>query len=123
MAMNERAALTIHRFRRIAPSLVRVTRGLAERWVDRTPEGPEGSERDGTFTVLAEATKGSERSRVALTGKDPYGLTAELQVYAAERALAGAIAAVGVVGPSVAFAPREAIAALAHTGLSLVEPA
>jgi short subunit dehydrogenase-like uncharacterized protein len=123
MAMNERVARTLHRLRRVAPSFVRATRSVAERWVDRTAEGPEGAERDGTFTVLAEATKGSERSRVALTGSDPYGLTAELQVYAAERALAGAISAVGVVGPSVAFPPREAIAALAHTGLSLVEPA
>lgn len=123
MAMNERAAHTLHRLRKVAPSLVRATRSLAEKWVDRTADGPLGSERDGTFTVLAEATKGSERSRVALTGSDPYGLTAELQVYAAERALAGAISAVGVVGPSVAFPPREAIAALAHTGLSLVEPA
>jgi short subunit dehydrogenase-like uncharacterized protein len=123
MAMNERVARAMHAFRRVAPSFVRATQSLAERWVERTAEGPEGSERDGTFTVLAEATKGSERSRVALTGSDPYGLTAELQVYAAVRALAGAISAVGVVGPSVAFPPREAIAALAHTGLSLVEPA
>jgi short subunit dehydrogenase-like uncharacterized protein len=120
MAMNERVARALHRLRKVAPSFVRATHSLAERWVDRTAEGPEGSERDGTFTVLAEATKGSER---ALTGSDPYGLTAELQVYAAERALAGGISAVGVVAPSVAFPPREAIAALAHTGLSLVEPA
>ena len=78
---------------------------------------------ESTFTVLAEATRGGERCRVALTGSDPYGLTAELQVYAAERALAGAITARGVVGPSVAFSARAAIAALAHTGLSLLEPA
>jgi len=101
----------------------RAPRALSDRLVERTAEGPVGSEREGTFTVLAEATKGSERCRVALTGRDAYGLTAELQVYAAQRALAGAITARGVVGPSVAFPPREAIAALAHTGLSLVEPA
>ena len=66
---------------------------------------------------------GRRNERVALTGHDPYGLTAELQVYAAERAIAGAITARGVVAPSVAFPPREALAALAHTGLSLLEPA
>jgi hypothetical protein len=123
MAIDERSARTLHRFRRLAPTLVRATRSLVDRWVDRGPKGPEGNERAGTFTIVAEATKGSERSRVALTGTDPYGLTAELQLYAAQRALAGAITAVGIVGPSVAFPAREAIAALAHTGLSLVEPA
>ena len=123
MAMAENVGRTLHRLRKVAPSLVRATRSFAERFVERTPDGPHGSEREGTFTIIAEATKGSERSRVALTGRDPYGLTAELQAYAAARALAGAITARGVVGPSVAFSPREAIAALAHTGLSLVEPA
>jgi short subunit dehydrogenase-like uncharacterized protein len=123
MAMSETVASTLHRLRKIAPAVVRATRALADRLVDRGADGPEGSEREGTFTIIAEATKGSERSRVAVTGKDPYGLTAELQVYAAQRALAGAIRAVGIVGPSVAFPAREALAALAHTGLSLVEPA
>jgi short subunit dehydrogenase-like uncharacterized protein len=124
MAMDEKAAHTLQRVRRIAPSLVRATRVIADRLVARMSVGPEGESRTGaTFTVLAEATKGTERCRVALTGHDPYGLTAELQVYAAERALAGAIDAYGIVAPSVAFPPREAIRALAHTGLSLIEPA
>jgi short subunit dehydrogenase-like uncharacterized protein len=123
MAMTESAAKNLHRLRKVAPSLVRATRSIADRIVERTSEGPRGIEREGTFTIVAEATKGNERSRVALTGKDPYGLTAELQVHAAERAISGAITARGVVGPSVAFPPRAAIAALAHTGLSLVEPA
>jgi short subunit dehydrogenase-like uncharacterized protein len=119
MAMGENVARNLHRFRKVAPTLVRATRSLAERWLDRGPVGPEGEDRGGTFTIIAEATKGSERSRVALTGHDPYGLTAELQVYAAERALAGAIGARGIVAPSVAFPPREALDALSHTGLSL----
>lgn len=123
MAMTERAARNLHRWRNVAPSLVRATRSIADKLLERTSEGPLGSERDGTFTILAEATKGNERSRVALTGKDPYGLTAELQAYAAARAVAGKIQARGIVGPSVAFPVRDAIAALAHTGLSLVEPA
>jgi hypothetical protein len=119
MAMGEGVARNLHRFRKVAPVLVRATRSLADRWLDRGPAGPEGEDRGGTFTIIAEATKGSERSRVALTGRDPYGLTAELQVYAAERALAGAIKARGIVAPSVAFPPREALLALSHTGLSL----
>jgi short subunit dehydrogenase-like uncharacterized protein len=124
MAMSDSAARNLHRFRRFAPSLARATRAISDRIVERTGAGPEGAMRsESTFTIIAEATKGGERSRVAVTGRDPYGLTAELQVYAAERAIAGAINARGVVGPSVAFAPREALAALAHTGLSLLEPA
>lgn len=119
MAMGEGIARNLHRFRKVAPTVVRMTRALAERWLDRGPVGPEGEDRAGTFTIIAEATKGSERARIALTGSDPYGLTAELQVYAAERALAGAITAKGVVAPSVAFPPHEALAALSHTGLSL----
>ena len=119
MAMGESVARNLHRFRKVAPTLVRATRSLAERWLDRGPAGPEGEERGGTFTIIAEATKGSERARIVLTGRDPYGLTAELQVYAAERALAGAIRARGIVAPSVAFPPREALVALSHTGLSI----
>ncbi len=119
MAMGENVARNLHRFRKVAPTLVRATRALAERWLDRSPVGPEGDDRGGTFTIIAEATKGSERSRVALTGRDPYGLTAELQAYAADRALAGAVKARGIVAPSVAFPPREALDALSHTGLSL----
>ena len=124
MAMSDSAARNLHRFRRVAPTLVRATHAISRRLVDRSGVGPEGAMRpESTFTVLAEATRGGERCRVALTGSDPYGLTAELQVYAAERALAGAITARGVVGPSVAFPARAAIAALARTGLSLLEPA
>lgn len=124
MAMNEGAVRNLHRLRRVAPFLVRATRAISDRIVERTGAGPVGAMRSqSTFTIIAEATKGGERSRVAVTGHDPYGLTAELQVYAAERALAGAITARGVVGASVAFPPREAIASLAHTGLSLIEPA
>ena len=124
MAMADGAVRNLHRFRRFAPTLVRATHAISRRIVERTGDGPEGAMRsDSTFTVLAEATRGGERVRVALTGHDPYGLTAALQVYAAERAIAGAITASGVVGPSVAFPPREAIDALAATGLSLLEPA
>ena len=124
MAMADGAARNLHRFRRFTPTLVRATQSLSRRVVDRTGVGPEGPMRsESSFIVLAEATRGGERVQVALTGSDPYGLTAALQVYAAERALAGAITARGVVGPSVAFSARAAIAALASTGLSLLEPA
>lgn len=122
MAMSERTVRTLHGVRKLAPSVARLTRPLVARWLDRTAVGPYGDERATSFTIIAEATKGNERCRVAITGKDPYGLTAELQVYAAQRALEGAIAARGVVAPSAAFAPREALEALAHTGLTLVEP-
>jgi short subunit dehydrogenase-like uncharacterized protein len=122
MAMGEGAARNLHRFRKLAPAVVRATSSLARRWLDRGPPGPVGDDRAQTFVIIAEATKGSERARVALAGSDPYGLTAELQVYAAERALAGAITAKGIVGPSVAFPVHDALVTLAHTGLSLVEP-
>jgi len=124
MATGPDTARVLHRTRRFAGSLVRVGRPLVDRLVERAADGPDaGARTESSFTVIAEATKGGERSRVAVTGTDPYGLTAAIQAYAAEQALAGAIRARGVVAPSVAFAPREALAALASTGLSLVDPA
>lgn len=118
MAVGAPAARGLHAVRRALPALARAAQPALER-LDRGG-APDASAR---FVVLAEATKGERRARVALEGRDPYGLTGALQAFAAERALAGAVAARGVVAPSVAFPPREAIAALAATGLRLVEPA
>ncbi len=121
MAMDALSARTLQATRGVTPMLVRMTRGLIDRAIARGAEGPDASGRSrSTFEVLVEARRGTQRARVWMTGGDPYGLTAEIQAWAATRLLAGAPAR-GVVAPSVAFPPAEAVLALAFTGLRVVE--
>ena len=121
MAMDALSARTLQATRGVTPLLVRMTRGLIDRAIARGAEGPDASGRSQTtFEVLVEARRGDRRARLWMTGGDPYGLTAELQAYAAERLLAGT-RVYGVVAPSVGVPPHEAIAALAFTGLRVVE--
>jgi short subunit dehydrogenase-like uncharacterized protein len=94
-----------------------VFRKILERKIERTPEGPAGEARQAEFEIVAEAARQGTISQVTVTGRDPYGLTAEIQAYAAERALAGDIKARGVVGPSQAFDPKRALDALEPFGV------
>ncbi len=114
LAMGAGAARALHMARAVVPSLVRLGAPLATATIRRTADGPEGAARHATFEVVARATRGGRRVQVSMTGRDPYGLTAEIQAYAASRALAGAMTARGVVAPSVAFPPVEALEALAR---------
>lgn len=123
MAVPPVAARLLRLVRHAVPPLVRALRPVLEPLVERSQIGPEGEARDARFTILAEARRGEERARVAVTGRDPYGLTAAIQVLAASRALSGGISARGVVGASVALPAAGAIAALASSGLALVDPA
>ncbi|WP_394837861.1 saccharopine dehydrogenase NADP-binding domain-containing protein [Pendulispora rubella] len=112
MAMDKAAAHLLQKARGVAPALARVARPLLVRAIGRTTEGPEGEARGMEFDVLAEARSGDTVKRVYLTGRDPYGLTAQIQALFVERALAGKVHARGVVAPSVAIAPADALAAL-----------
>jgi short subunit dehydrogenase-like uncharacterized protein len=56
-------------------------------------------DRSGRWTVLAEASSGSERRNVALSGTDVYGLTAELLASAATAVATGDVTGAGVVAP------------------------
>ena len=58
-----------------------------------------GNRRDGSFTVLAEARAGRIRRHVTVTGRDPYGLTAELLAAGAARMISPEYRGRGIVAP------------------------
>ena len=93
----------------------------AEWAIARAPEGPDAGEREGsTFAIFVEARASGDRvARAWVTGRDPYGLTAEVQAWAASRAVAGRVTTRGVLAPSVAYPPAEAFTDLASTGMKL----
>jgi short subunit dehydrogenase-like uncharacterized protein len=118
MAMGKAAAKGMQLTRGVAPAFVRALRGPLEKWISKSAAGPEGAGRDASFHILAEAKKGTRTERVFISGADPYGLTAEIQALFAVRAIAGKITARGVVAPSVAIAPEDALAALESLSIS-----
>lgn len=113
MAVGKGAANTIHAFRSIAPTFARAFGSLIAK---RISAGPEEANRNSNFVVLAEAVKGSKKHTVAIVGKDPYGLTAEVQAYAASCAIENAIHVRGVGGPAFAFDAEPAFAELQNLG-------
>lgn len=115
MAMAKAAAKAMQLTRGVSPAAVRLFKAPLEKWIAKSSAGPEGASRKANFHILAEATKGSRTERVFVSGSDPYGVTAEIQALFAERAIAGKIAARGVVAPSVAIAFDDAKAALGLT--------
>lgn len=107
--------------RAVAPAVARLLRNRIVRSIDKGAEGPSAEERAATrFEIVCEATKGQRRARVLVRGRDPYGLTAELQAWAAERALAGEMRGAGVVAPSVAFDARAGFEAMKPFGVELI---
>lgn len=117
MSAGKHAARGMQIGRAIFPSIVRAFKAPLERYVSKSSAGPEGDDRNARFDLLAEATKDGITSRVFFSGSDPYGLTAEIQAMFAARVLAGKITARGVVAPSVAVSPQDALSELGHTGL------
>ncbi len=108
--------------RGVAPVIARlVKRSQTDRAIANAPEGPDASTREGTtFAIYVEARgSGGGLARAWVTGRDPYGLTAEIQAWAASRAVAGKVTARGVLAPSVAYPPRDAFAELAFTSMKL----
>jgi short subunit dehydrogenase-like uncharacterized protein len=94
-------------------------------WVGRrlapgSTGGPDAGTRAKTRSrVVAEAFDhgGQRLARVDLDGPDPYGLTAELLAWGAQRAAAGRIVGSGVVGPVEAFGLDRLAAGAAEVGL------
>ena len=120
MTQGPVVARLAHATRGVTPFFARLARGLVERTIDRGAEGPDDATRaSARFEIICEASKGSRRATVVASGHDPYGLTAELQAYAAERALAGELRAKGVVAPSVAFPSAHALEELAQFSLRI----
>jgi short subunit dehydrogenase-like uncharacterized protein len=113
MVMSGVAVSAIRATRKIAPVVIRATRRLLDRAIDRGPEGPDAQTRErSSFEIVCEAKKGDRVATVRVMGSDPYGLTAEIQALCAARAMAGQITARGVVAPSLVIPPREALEAL-----------
>jgi short subunit dehydrogenase-like uncharacterized protein len=74
---------------------------LAERVAVRGPEGPDEEARhDSRFTILLDAeADGGARGRLEISGRDPYGLTAEIVLIGAACLLEGDVPA-GVLAPA-----------------------
>jgi short subunit dehydrogenase-like uncharacterized protein len=119
MAMGSSRARTLHAVRRVMPRVARALGPIVAKRVAKAAEGPEGDARKAEFQIVAQAKREGRVVHVFVRGEDPYGVTAEIQAYAAERALKGEIKARGVVAPSVAFEPRASFEALAAFGVSV----
>ena len=112
MAMGKGAARALNAASGLLPYAARFGDGLFSRAIARSAGGPEGEARDAAFEILIEARRGTSCARVFVTGRDPYGLTAEIQALYASRALAGTLESRGVVAPSEAVSAVDAFAAL-----------
>ena len=112
MEMGKGAARALKLTSGLLPSVAKFGDKLLSRVIARSGVGPEGEARDAAFEIVIEARRGTRCARVIVTGRDPYGLTAEIQALYAARALAGTLASRGVVAPSAAIAARDAFAAL-----------
>jgi short subunit dehydrogenase-like uncharacterized protein len=120
MPANPRRARVLHLARRAAPLFARALQTLLSDSIGRAAEGPDTRQREASvFEIVAEARRGPDTATVRVSGRDPYGLTAEIQAYAAMCLLGGATAR-GVVAPSVAFLARPSLEALLPFGTSLV---
>jgi short subunit dehydrogenase-like uncharacterized protein len=112
MAMGRAAARVLSIGRGVLPVAAKLGDRLLSQLIARSTGGPEADERDAAFEILIEARRGTSCVRVFVTGRDPYGLTAEIQAIYAERALARKLESRGVVAPSEAISPADALAAL-----------
>jgi short subunit dehydrogenase-like uncharacterized protein len=121
MAVGKPAALAVQGLGGVLPALSRQILPLAEKFVSRTAEGPENAAREAEFEIVATARSFAghvpARAEARVRGRDPYGLTAAIQALFAARVLEGKVTVTGVVAPSEALPPQEAIVALASTGL------
>ena len=77
-----------------------VGKWVTEKAVGMLPEGPSDEQRDAKkWTILAEASSGTEWRNVALMGKDVYGLTAEFLATGAMRMTDADFKGAGVKAP------------------------
>lgn len=106
----------------LLPAVVSLLKPLLRPLFRRGPEGPTDEERrSGGFTILAEATDagGGVRS-VTVGGRDPYGLTAEIVVRGARRALRPEDGREGgVLAPAQLVEPRGFLEGLGELGVEV----
>jgi short subunit dehydrogenase-like uncharacterized protein len=95
-------------------------RNLIEKGLDSLPEGPEGEDRNGKWTILAEATSASgEWRNVTVMGADVYGLTAETLSSAALGMAEPGYEGRGVVSPVEALGLERALDELKKWGVAI----
>lgn len=102
----------------LLPAAARFLEPVLDRLARVGPEGPdEEARRRGRFDIVAAAV-GAEGGRrtVAVSGRDPYGLTAAVIVRGARALLAGGGAA-GVLAPSRVVSPEELLDGLDAFGV------
>jgi short subunit dehydrogenase-like uncharacterized protein len=101
------APVIVPLFARLSRSILRpLVLRLASAGGLKPGEAPGGGLQAGPpFTVLVAAGQGQRARWMALAGRDPYGLTAEIAVYAARR-LASAFTKSGLLAPSQALDPQ-----------------
>jgi len=79
------------------------------------PPPPERSDENFRFVIQIELTGGNSARTITLRGFDPYGLTAEIAVYAAGIIGQAGYARAGVLAPSLAFDPDAFVTWLTTT--------
>ena len=102
-------------------------RDIADRQIDRLPEGPpEDARRAARWTIVAEA-RGTDGSvgRAVVGGPDMYGVTAVIAVRAAELLGAEGFDRAGVLAPAQAYDPEDFLSFLEPHGVTfrVEEPA
>ncbi len=113
MRFSPNMAKVMHASRRLLPSVAPAIAWLMAPIAGSGSEGPDDAARKATrFDIVCEASGGGRKVSFSISGDDPYGLTGEIQAYAAQCAIDGKISARGVVAPSVAYPAAEAIKAL-----------
>jgi short subunit dehydrogenase-like uncharacterized protein len=93
--------------------------------IDRLPEGPDDNARNARWTVLAEARQNERWRNVVLTGRDVYGLTAELLAGGALVMAREDYSASGVLAPVMAVGLDRLVDLLRDQGVTIqtYEPA
>lgn len=97
-------------------------RRLADRAIDRLPEGPTDGARDAvrwSVTVEARPASGAAAQRATVRGSDIYGITAVTTVEGALRMSAAGYSRAGALAPAQAYDPRDFLAALEPHGVSV----
>lgn len=110
-----RAGLPVLRALQATPA-----RGAIEKLIERAPEGPSDEIRSRQrWTILAEAQGRGTWRNVALTGTDPYGLTAELLAAGGMEMSAAGYDRSGVVAPTEALGVELARKELESFGVDI----
>lgn len=121
MAMSATSAWVAHRAGRLLRGATRGLRATLSRAIDRAPAGPTLEQRARAgFCIVAEARLGETTARAWVVGRDPYGVTAELQAFAAREALLDRVRATGVRAACEAFDRGALVDALAAIDVTVV---